>query len=195
MRFIGLFSGGRDSLVSCHKANIELGMQEVIYCETGVGLNKEYVIDICKKLGWKLNIIKPFVGFGYEDFIKRYGFPRPTSHTWIMHRLKLNPIKRFYGKEKKKGKPREEIRAPNAENTWDHKKRVLRILNKIKSENSTGTIVIVGHAGTNKVLIGTLQEIDPDEYYKIEQDSGCINIVTINSKNKVLKINDTSHLK
>ena len=94
---IGLFSGGKDSLVACLVA----GVKEVIYCRTGVGLNEEYVKQICSKLNWKLNILEPEEG-EYERFCERYDFPRPTSHSWIMQRLKLNPITKWYKKESKK---------------------------------------------------------------------------------------------
>jgi len=76
-------------------------MNEVIYCHTGVGLNEEYVKEVCQNFNWKLNIVSP-APFEYETFVQRYGFPRPTSHSWIMQRLKLNPIRKWYNKEKHK---------------------------------------------------------------------------------------------
>lgn len=96
---VGLFSGGKDSLVACLVA----GVKEVLYCRTGVGLNEEYVKRMCKKFGWKLNIIEPKKG-EYERFCKKLGFPRPTSHSWIMQRLKLNPIGKWYREQKKLGR-------------------------------------------------------------------------------------------
>ena len=94
---IGLFSGGKDSLVACLVA----GVKEVLYCRTGVGLNEDYVQKICKKFSWKLHILEPKEG-EYERFCKKYDFPKPTSHSWIMQRLKLNPITKWYKKESKK---------------------------------------------------------------------------------------------
>ncbi len=96
-QYVGLFSGGKDSLVACLVARVK----EVVYCKTGVGLNENYVIETCKKLGWKLNIIEP-KELEYELFVNQYGFPRPTSHTWIMQRLKLNPLKKWHRQESKK---------------------------------------------------------------------------------------------
>lgn len=95
-RLVGLFSGGKDSLVACLVA----GVKEVLYCRTGVGLNEYYVRQMCSKLNWKLTILQPKEG-EYERFCKKYGFPRPTSHSWIMQRLKLNPITKWYKKESK----------------------------------------------------------------------------------------------
>jgi len=97
---IGLFSGGRDSLTACHVLWKKGELDEVCYCRTGVGLNEDYVVATCKKYGWKLNIITPKYDDEYERFCRRYGFPRPTSHTWIMHRLKLNPLRYWHNREK-----------------------------------------------------------------------------------------------
>lgn len=94
---VGLFSGGQDSLVACIVAKVK----RVLYCRTGVGVNEEYVKRMCKKLGWGLIILEPKEG-EYERFCKKYGFPRPTSHSWIMQRLKLNPIAKWYKQESKK---------------------------------------------------------------------------------------------
>jgi len=97
---VGLFSGGKDSLTAC----LVSGVKEVVYSRTGVGLNEEYVKEMCEKLSWKLNIVVPYAKLEYEEFCIRYGFPRPESHTWIMQRLKLNPIKRWHRTESKKGR-------------------------------------------------------------------------------------------
>lgn len=96
---VGLFSGGKDSLVACDIA----GLKEVVYCRTGVGLNENYVKEICERFDWNLNIVEP-APFEYETFVQRYSFPRPTSHTWIMQRLKLNPIKKWFREQKKLGR-------------------------------------------------------------------------------------------
>lgn len=76
---IGLFSGGKDSLAACLVA----GVKEVVYCRTGVGLNENYVIDTCNEFNWKLNIVEP-KELAYELFVNEFGFPKPTSHSWIM---------------------------------------------------------------------------------------------------------------
>ena len=94
---IGLFSGGKDSLVACLVA----GVKEIVYCRTYVGVNEDYVEEICNLFGWKKNTVKPLKN-EYEMFVERYGFPKPTSHTWIMQRLKLNPIKKWHANQKKK---------------------------------------------------------------------------------------------
>jgi len=78
------------------------GVNEVIYCHTSVGLNEKYVKQTCSDMGWKLNIVRPVHKDEFERFVKMYGFPKPTSHTWIMNRLKTNPIRTWFRKERKK---------------------------------------------------------------------------------------------
>lgn len=90
-KLIGLFSGGKDSLVACHLTNVD----EILYCKTGIGLdeNFSYVVDTCNKYGWKLNIEEP--KFSYEDIIKKMGFPGPQMHSAVMGYLKWHSIRRF----------------------------------------------------------------------------------------------------
>lgn len=99
----------------------------------------------------------------------------------------------YYAQEKAKGISRENIRPPNGENSWDHARRVQSFLEEIKKQE--GTIVIIAHSGTNKVLIGLLQNKDPDDFYNITQKNTCVNEITYDGKEwKILRINDISHL-
>ena len=93
MRYVGLFSGGKDSLVACHF----LGVRDVLYCRTGIGLddNVEYVRSTCEKMGWHLNVVEPKEGESYEDFIRKFGFPRQGMHSSIMGYLKYHPMRKF----------------------------------------------------------------------------------------------------
>lgn len=97
---IGLFSGGKDSLVACLEAKVK----EVVYCRTGVGLNEEYVKSICKRFNWKLNIVEPREGESFENFIQKYNFPKPTNHKWIMAFLKFHPMRKWHNQQKKTGR-------------------------------------------------------------------------------------------
>jgi len=96
MDLVGLFSGGKDSMTASHVSKVK----EVIFCHTGIGLNEDFVKTTCKDLGWKLNIVYPKHDDEYERFIEKFGFPKPTNHTWIMHNLKSKPIRAWYNKEK-----------------------------------------------------------------------------------------------
>ena len=98
--YVGLFSGGKDSMVAC----LEAGVKEVVYCRTGVGLNEEYVVKTCKRFGWKLHIVEPKEGETYEDFVRRFGFPHQGIHNTIMGMLKWHPMRKWYSTQKKLGR-------------------------------------------------------------------------------------------
>ncbi len=108
----------------------------------------------------------------------------------------LNKWIEYYESEKKKGIRREEIKPPNGENSFDHQKRVMKVIKNIISEHPCDTIVIVGHSGTNRVIIGTFENKDPDDFYTVSQSNACINIIETDGTNtKIIAINDTKHLK
>lgn len=101
---VGLFSGGKDSLTACHYLWKQGKLNEVLYCRTGVGLNEEYVVEMCKKFGWKLHIIEPKVGETYEDFVRKFGFPHAGMHGAIMGFLKWHPMRTWNREQKKLGR-------------------------------------------------------------------------------------------
>lgn len=94
-KFVGLFSRGKDSLVTCHFLSRLGVLDEVLYCNTGVNApeNPLYVLDICKKFGWKLNTVYPKEGEKFEDFVRKFDFPRQGMHSAIMGYLKWHPMR------------------------------------------------------------------------------------------------------
>lgn len=96
-KFVGLFSGGKDSLATCHYLWKEQYLNEVLYCDTGIKAreNFEFVLSTCNKYNWKLNVISPKRGETYEDFIRKFGFPHSGIHSTIMGYLKWHPIRKW----------------------------------------------------------------------------------------------------
>ncbi len=96
-KFVGLFSGGKDSLAVCHWMWKQGLMTDVLYCYTGVGLkeNFNYVIETCNKFGWSLHVEFAQGRFTYAEFVRRYGFPGGGIHMGIMRWLKWMGIRRF----------------------------------------------------------------------------------------------------
>lgn len=101
-KFVGLFSGGKDSLVACHLLSKMGILNEVLYCKTGIGLsdNLSYVIDTCKQYHWRLHIEEPEPRFSYESYIKRWGFPSAQNHSVVMGWLKWYSMRRFEKKHR-----------------------------------------------------------------------------------------------
>src|SRR6185312_14666193 len=93
MKYIGLFSGGKDSMAACHLMWEKGLLKEVLYAKTGVGLpeNIEFVENITKEYGWKLHTVEPKQNEHYEDFLRKFGFPHQGMHSAIMGYLKYHP--------------------------------------------------------------------------------------------------------
>jgi len=109
---------------------------------------------------------------------------------WAGRKDVLEKWNSYYNKQVSKGIRRENIRPPGGENSWDHAKRVKEFIDSIKNEE--GNIIVVAQSGTNKVFLGIIEGKDPDDFYKIEQDSACINELEFNGKSwKILRINKT----
>ena len=97
---VGLFSGGKDSLASCHYAKVK----KVVYCHTGIGLNFDYVLKMCDKLGWNLTVLYPKENEDYESFIKKFGFPHYMMHSGVMAYLKMHPLRKYFYEQTRLGR-------------------------------------------------------------------------------------------
>jgi len=103
---------------------------------------------------------------------------------------------KYYESEKKRGVRREDIRPPKGENAFDHMKKIKSFLKDKVLGKDYKTVLIVAHSGTNKVIIGLLRNVDPEEFYKIEQRNACINFLEIDKNGGLLsaQLNITDHL-
>jgi len=93
-----LFSGGKDSLAVLSlvkKACDYLGVQpEAIHVDTTITIpeNLEYVAEVCRLLGIKLNVVRSESSF--FELALRKGFPT-FRRRWCCEYLKLRPVKDF----------------------------------------------------------------------------------------------------
>jgi len=80
----GLFSGGHDSLCSCHIASQHPSFSGCVHINTGIGIEetREFVRETCKQFGWPLKEYHP--PKSYEEIILENGFPGPAQH-WRMY--------------------------------------------------------------------------------------------------------------
>jgi len=103
----------------------------------------------------------------------------------------------YYETKQREGIKRELIRPPNGENSFDHLKRIKSFLRDLIKDYNNKTVVIVGHSGTNKVIIGALKKLDPDDFYSIEQKNACINFLELDSEGNLVKaeLNVVDHLR
>lgn len=108
----------------------------------------------------------------------------------------LKKWSKYYEEAIKKGSSREDIKPPNGENCFDHMKRIKKFLDFIIKNYFNKTVLVVGHGGTNKVIIGLLKEVDTEKFYDIKQDNACINFLDVDSNRKLIRceLNITKHL-
>lgn len=94
-KFVGLVSGGKDSITASHIV-AEMGLLDsIVFIDTTIGIpdTKHFVKEMCEKMGWKLMILKPKMS--YEEFVLTNGFPHRTVHSWVMRVLKLMPLAEY----------------------------------------------------------------------------------------------------
>lgn len=163
-------------------------------------LAKENIsIIYCSKLGRSVKtaeaISKAYnINLNFDDRLKELKWGSLTNLPVKEALLKWT---KYYEKEKARGIPREEIRPKNGENSFDHAKRVDNFIKEITKKYKNETIVIIGHSGTNKVFIGLLKNLDPEQFYEVKQDNGCINYIELDEKGKLIRcdLNFTEYLK
>ena len=78
-------------------------------------------------------------------------------------------------------------RTPGGESFADCQKRVMRAFQQILT-GAPGNVLIVGHAGSNRVLLCQILGLPLDNLFRIEQDFGCVNIIQCTQAGYKLKL-------
>lgn len=68
-------------------------------------------------------------------------------------------------------------RMPEGESIRDLAGRVIPALKKILDANHGGNIVLLAHGGVNRVILADAMNLDLKNFYSIEQNYGCLNII------------------
>ncbi len=90
----------------------------------------------------------------------------------------------------------QKVRIPEAETLKEVRVRLLAGLKKIFHIHPDGTVVLVSHGLTNKVLICAILGLDNSHFWKVKQDNGAINIFKYTEHgSKLFLMNDISHLR
>ncbi len=101
-RMAPLFSGGHDSYCACFVAAQHRKFDGNVYhINTGIGskATRDFVEQVCRDEGWKLNVLKSKNTF--EQIIRFSGFPGPGAHKWMYLRLKDKCIDQITKKGRK----------------------------------------------------------------------------------------------
>ncbi len=84
------------------------------------------------------------------------------------------------------------FRPENGESFFDVSCRAVPAFEKIIRSTAEGNILIVGHAGVNRVILSYLLEMPLANLFRLEQDFGCLNIINFcNGRVRVRSMNIT----
>jgi alpha-ribazole phosphatase len=70
------------------------------------------------------------------------------------------------------------FRPEGGESFFDLSGRVIPAFEKITGSSSEGNILIVGHAGVNRVILCSLLEMPLSNLFRLGQDYGCLDVLT-----------------
>ena len=77
---------------------------------------------------------------------------------------------------RKRGEELAAFRPPGGESFGDLQARVLRVFDRI-AEKNTGDVLIVAHAGVNRVLLCRVLSMDLAHLFRLGQDDACLNLI------------------
>lgn len=129
----------------------------------------------------------------------------------VGNRLKLKPIKmnafrelhlgRWEGLTREEGAARfpdeadfrfrdlAHTKVKGGENLHDLKERVIPALNDIINKHKGEQIILFAHGGVNRVILCETLMLPMENFFKIEQDYGCLNVIDyFEDGNKVIKL-------
>lgn len=81
-----------------------------------------------------------------------------------------------------------DYRMPEGESIRDLAGRVIPALKKILGANHGGNIVLLAHGGVNRVILADAMNLDLENFYSIEQNYGCLNIIDYFPELAVVKL-------
>lgn len=86
--------------------------------------------------------------------------------------------RRFPVEYEKRGLNPAGFRPENGESFFDLSSRAVPAFEKVVRSTAGGNILIVGHAGVNRVILCYLLEMPLSNLFRLEQDYGCLNVIT-----------------
>jgi len=89
------------------------------------------------------------------------------------------------------------VKIPKGESLLMLQKRVMKMLGEMLLNERSNTVAIVTHGGPIRVILYNALKCKDSMFFKIEQNLAALNIVDFCNclPKKVIKINDTRHLK
>ena len=91
-----------------------------------------------------------------------------------------------------RGKNLVHYRVPQGESLGDLSWRVLSAIKSVITRHHGENVVLVAHGGVNRVIIVNAIKLDLKNFYNLEQDYGCLNIIDYYADTAVLKLMNES---
>ncbi len=109
--------------------------------------------------------------------------------------LSFQEIKEKAGMDGMTFEERYTFNPPNGESWKETEERLLKVLNKVLSQNSDKNIILVTHGGSIRIYMPTLLGVNKEESYKYDPDNASISVFNYNNGKFTKELyNDTSHL-
>jgi|FaiFalDrversion2_1042247.scaffolds.fasta_scaffold00046_6 broad specificity phosphatase PhoE len=89
------------------------------------------------------------------------------------------------------------VRLPGGETLEEARTRAMRAFGRIVAGHPDGTVVVVSHAGINRLILLTLLDAPLSAYFRLQQHNGAINLIEASSPEeaRIVTLNDTCYLK
>jgi alpha-ribazole phosphatase len=104
-------------------------------------------------------------GMSFDEIVQTY---TDTFHAWAKNPLRFSPT--------------------GGESTVEFKSRVVPAFEKIRKDHDGQKVAIVAHGGVNRLLICEALTIPLENLFRIEQDFGCLNIITYQKDFTLVKL-------
>lgn len=91
-----LVSGGKDSLTTAQVLHEAGKLAGCVALGTGISTPdwREFIETVCADRGWPLEVFS-VPNDTFDDWVRKYGFPASSKHSWIMQQLKGRAIRQF----------------------------------------------------------------------------------------------------
>lgn len=86
------------------------------------------------------------------------------------------------------------VTMPQGESLHDVARRVERALARYRTQYDGKTLLAVAHDAVNKVALCRILGLDLSHFWQIQQDNGCVNVLTYDGGWRVLAVNVNTHL-
>ncbi len=88
------------------------------------------------------------------------------------------------------------VRLPGGESLAEARGRAMRAFRRIVAEHPDQTVVVVSHAGINRLILLTLLGAPLRSYFRLQQHNGAVNLIEATSpgQTRIVTVNDTCYL-